>query len=77
VQIDLVAVNDKGRRVGEDHPNATLTDHEVDLLLELRESEGWGYRRLAKRFDICKSQARNIVKGRQRIQQPARYKVKS
>lgn len=31
----LVKVNDHGRRIGEDHPRAILTDHEVELLLEL------------------------------------------
>lgn len=31
----LVKVNDHGRRIGEDHPRAVLTDHEVDLLMEL------------------------------------------
>jgi Mor family transcriptional regulator len=44
------------------------------MLLELRETEGWGYRRLAKRFDISKSQVRNIVKGQQRAQTVARYR---
>lgn len=73
-KIDQVGVNERGRRIGEDNPNATLTDHEVDLLLELRETEGWGYRRLAKHFDISKSQARRIVKGQHRGQQAARFK---
>lgn len=72
--IDLVGVNEKGRRVGEDHPNATLTDHDVEMLLELRETENWGYRRLAKHFDISKSQVRRIVKGTHRAQQAARFK---
>lgn len=47
----FVKVNEAGRRVGESHPRAVLTDHEVDLLLELldyreeqiekRKEEGW------------------------------------
>lgn len=74
--IDHVGVNDKGRRVGEDNPNATLTDHEVDLLLEMRDSTNppMGYRKLARAFDISKSQARNIVKGDQRAQRAVRFK---
>lgn len=74
--IDLVGVNEKGRRVGEDNPNAVLTDHEVELLLEMRDSTvpPMGYRKLAKAFDISKSQARNIVKGTQRAHQAARFK---
>lgn len=31
----IVAVNERGARIGEGHPKATLTDHEVDLLREL------------------------------------------
>lgn len=30
-----VKINEKGRRIGESHPRAILTDHEVDLLMEL------------------------------------------
>lgn len=61
----VVGVNDKGQRVGEHHPQAKLTDREVDLMLELHEA-GWGYGRLAKLFDISKSQVRNICLGRKR-----------
>lgn len=31
----LVKINERGRRIGESHPRAVLTDHEVGLLLEL------------------------------------------
>ncbi len=31
----LVKINEEGRRIGQDHPRAVLTDHEVDLLLGL------------------------------------------
>lgn len=31
----VVKVNDKGARIGEDHPRAKLTDHDVDLILAL------------------------------------------
>ena len=31
----IVKLNEKGRRIGDSHPKATLSDHEVDLLLEL------------------------------------------
>lgn len=29
-----IKVNERGRRIGEDHPRAVLTDHEVALLLD-------------------------------------------
>lgn len=62
-----LAVNDIGRRVGDSHHNAKLTDAEVDLLLSLH-AEGWGYRRLAAKFEISKSLARKICKGTVRNQ---------
>jgi hypothetical protein len=31
----LVKINEHGRRIGESHPRAVLTDHEVELLLGL------------------------------------------
>lgn len=69
-----VGVNELGLRIGEDHVNAKLTNHEVDLLLELR-GQGWSYQQLADKFDLSKSGARKICKGVNRCQQPSRFKV--
>ena len=63
----LVALNENGRRVGEHHPGAKLTDAEVSLLLELRE-QGYSYAWLARKFDVSKSCARWICTGRNRSQ---------
>lgn len=53
---------------GEHHHSAKLTDHEVALVRQLRRGERgyWTYARLAEKFEISKSQVRNIVKRRQR-----------
>lgn len=69
-----VAVNEIGRRVGESHHNAKLTNGEVALLFALHE-EGWGYRKLAAKFEVSKSLVRYIIKGRWRCQTPANYRV--
>lgn len=61
----IVRVNERGLRVGEDHPNAKLTDHEVDMLLQLR-ADGYGWKRLAKTFEISKAQVRRICAGKSR-----------
>lgn len=66
-------VNDAGMRIGEDHPRAVLTDHEVHLFFQLR-AEGYGYKRLARMFDISISHARNMCKGRARCQTAIRFK---
>jgi len=69
----LVAVNERGRRIGEDQTGAKMTNHEVELFWGLRD-EGWGYGRLAAKFEISKSLARDIVKGRRRSQTVAWFK---
>lgn len=69
-----VAVNESGRRIGEDQTGAKLTNHDVDLFWELR-GEGWGYGKLAAKFEISKGHARDIIKGRRRGQVPAAWKT--
>ena len=69
----MVAVNEKGQRIGEDHPRAELTDHDVELLLELR-AEGFSYRWLGKKFEIHYTHARRICMGSRRGQIAARFK---
>jgi len=63
----MVGVNEKNRRVGDSHHNARLTDHEVDLIFELH-GQGYGYRKLAAKFEVCKSTVRSILKGWSRNQ---------
>lgn len=71
----IVAINENGRRIGEDHPSAKMTNHEIDLMLYLHEEEGWGYQRLSDWTGcLSKSQVRNICKGRKRCQSPAGFK---
>lgn len=67
----LVALNENGRKIGESHPRAKLTDAEVALMLELRD-EGFSYAWLAGKFDVSKSCARWICAGRNRNQRAAR-----
>lgn len=69
----LAAVNEKGRRIGEDHPCAVLTNHEVEIVFQLHE-EGWGCRRIARKLEVSRSLIRKILKGELRAQFPARYK---
>jgi len=49
----LVAVNELGRRVGQDHPRAKLTDREVELIRQLSE-EGMRYDVLAEKFEVSR-----------------------
>lgn len=56
---------ESGKLIGESHPKAILTDHEVDLLFELRE-EGRTYAWLAEKFEIPIHTVRSICRGRTR-----------
>lgn len=69
----VVALNDGGYRIGETHHRAVLTDHEVDLLRELRE-EGFSYDWLAEKFEISIWTVGRICRYERRAQTPARYR---
>jgi hypothetical protein len=68
-----VQINEAGLRIGQDHPKAVLTDRDVRIFFELR-AQGMGYRKLAAIFEISKSHARNMCKGRARCQTATRFK---
>jgi len=59
--------------VGDYHPNARISDGDVELLLEMRD-EGWGYRRLAAKFEVSKNLVRMICAGKRRCSRPERWK---
>lgn len=69
----LVQVNECGQRIGETHPRAKLSDHEVQLLLELR-AEGYSLGWLAEKFEISKSHVGRICRGEHRGQLAVRWK---
>jgi len=71
----MVFVNDRGKRIGQDHHRAKLTDSDIDLIFELRDA-GLSYLEIAGKFDdieggISRSTIRDIIKGRRRAQLPA------
>lgn len=63
----LVRVNDAGRRVGEEHPRARLTDRDVELVLAMRD-EGLSHRQLADKFEISRAQVGRILRSETRNQ---------
>jgi hypothetical protein len=70
----IVAIGENGLRIGEDHPRAKLSNHDVDRLLELRD-EGWSYTRLSEAFEISRRGVRDICTGRRRCQTPVAFRV--
>ena len=66
-----IRLNDAGRRIGESHPRAGLTDHDVELVLALVEA-GLSYAEIAEKFEVSKSCIAHIATGRRRGQWTAR-----
>ena len=67
-----IRVNEGGRRIGQSHHRAKLTDGDVDLVLALRE-QGLSYSQIARKLDhvpggVAKSTVRDICNGRTRAQ---------
>lgn len=50
----------KGRRLGEEHQNAVLTNDEVELVRECREVQAMTYAQIAEKFEISKSSVAKI-----------------
>ena len=57
-----VRVNEDGRRIGESHPQAVLSDVEVEALLAERDA-GATLSELARRWGLSKSGVKGIVDG--------------
>ena len=75
----VIAFNAAGRRIGESHPRAKLTDEEVEAVLYLREA-GLTYAQIAAKWDepgrsLSVSTVRDICTARRRCQTPAAYRV--
>lgn len=56
----------KGRRTGQDHQNAVLTDGEVELMRQCREKHGMTWAKLAEKFEVPKRTVRDICNYRRR-----------
>lgn len=69
----LVALNAKNCRIGQDHHNATLSDHEVDLVVALHE-EGMTYVTLAEKFGVHPETIGKWCRGTFRGQAAVRFK---
>lgn len=77
----FIGVNDDGRRVGESHHRAKLSDEEIELIRQLREllnpdgSYQWSYGAIAKCFQTSKGVIHDICSMRRRNQFAVGYKA--
>lgn len=52
---------------GDRHPKATVSDSDVVLMRYLHIAQGWGYKRLEKRFNCPIRTVRDILEGKTRL----------
>lgn len=71
----FIAVDENGLRIGETHPNAKLTDAQVDEMRDLHEIERWDYDRLAAHFRCAYTTVAMICTYQRRASTIARWKV--
>lgn len=69
-----IAVNDQGRRIGEGHQFASLTDEQVERIRDLHEYHDLTYTQLAEMFGVGKSTIAGICQYRRRAQTPFGWK---
>lgn len=70
----LIAVNEQGRRIGEYHQNAKISDRLVDEIRDMREYEGKSYGEISKKTGIRRSTIQKICLYERRNQYPDRWK---
>lgn len=61
----VASVNDAGHVIGQDHHRARLTDHDVDLMRELRD-DGMTLSEIASKFECSKTQVSDICAHKRR-----------
>lgn len=70
----VVAVNDRGLRIGEDHQRAKLTNAEVEMIRQLHVS-GLSYRTLAEKYEVSKRTIAAICRYERRSEVPSNWKT--
>ena len=71
----FIGVTAQGRRVGQYHQNAVLTDREVEQMREMHEREGWAAKALAAKFEVSRSLAEKILRYERRAAVVERWRT--
>ncbi len=72
-QQKMVQIGEYGRRVGESHGRAKLSDHEIDLVRQLRE-DGMPAAEIAEKFEVGKRYVYKVVNFERRASIVAEYR---
>lgn len=70
----VYGINERGLRVGEGHPNAKLTDEEVDRIRDIYEEGFVGYATLAEYFHTTKESIAKICQYQRRATTPTSWR---
>ena len=70
----LIAINERGFRIGASHHRAKVSDEIVSRIRDLHEDEGIGYWRLARMFNLKKAHVQKICRYRIRAQTPVDWR---
>lgn len=70
----IMACNEKGKRIGERHHNAKISDATVDLIRELHEDFGLGYLEICQKLKLALGTVRKICTYERRAQTPSSWK---
>lgn len=73
-RVVVVPVNEYGRRIGQFHHNARISDETVDRIRELHEDFGWGYLAICAELNVSLTAVRKICTYQRRAQTPVRWK---
>ncbi len=68
-------MNEQGRRIGETHHNARISDALVDQIRDRHEDDGLGYWKLAREFNVSRSTVIKICRYQRRAQTAERWKT--
>ena len=71
----FIPVNEAGLRIGEDHPNAKLTNADVERIRDLHENDGMTYKALAEKFEVSWHCIGRICRYERRAQTLANWKA--
>jgi hypothetical protein len=71
----VVAVNERGRRIGETHHNAHISQALVDEMRARHEEGGLGYRKISRELNVPLTTVRKICTYERRAQTPERWKT--
>lgn len=70
----LIAMNELGKRIGENHHNAKLSDEQIERIRDLHEDHNLSYGQLAAMYQVSKSMIAGICQYRRRAQTPFGWK---